>query len=105
MALYEIYAQILDGEVKHVGIYNNYPDADYITKCVYGSEAYAVNCNQYDVSTDDKYHDGFFWKVNPDTGEETMVEYIPTQEQQVQTLQAEKDALMLALADVIGGSI
>lgn len=103
MIVHEVFAQISDGEVKNIMVYDNYPTADYFTKCIYGSEAFAVDCLQFGCSIGDKYHDGCFWKINPDTGEESRVDYIPTQEQEVESLKFERDQMMLAIAELIGG--
>lgn len=105
MIVHEVFAQISEGEVKNVMVCENYPMADYLTKCTYGSEAFAVDCLQWPCRIGDRYHDGFFWRVDQDTGEESMIEYVPTQEQQVRELRAEKDELTLAMAELIGGDV
>ena len=102
MIVHEDFAQICDGEVKNVIVCDNYPTADYLTKCIYGSEAFAVDCLQYACGIGDKYHDGTFYRVGED-GIETAIPYTPTQEQQVEALQAENNELTLAMADLIGG--
>lgn len=83
MIVHELFAQVFDGEVKNIMVCENYPTADHLTKCIYGSEAYAVDCLQYKAQIGDKYHDGFFWYTDEETGEETKREYVPTLEQQV----------------------
>ena len=105
MLVHEVFAQVFEGEVKNVMVCENYPTADYLTKCTYGPEAFAVDCLQYRCSAGDKYHDGFFWHVDPETGEEKQVPYVPTQEQQVAALTAENTELTLAMAEVIGGGL
>lgn len=102
MIVHEVFAQISDGEVKNIIVCDNYPTADYLTKCVYGNEAYAVDCLQYACGIGDKYHDGTFYHVGED-GTETAIPYTPTQEQQVSALQSENNELTVALADLIGG--
>ena len=102
MIVHEVFAQILDGEVKHIMVCDNYPTADYLTKCVYGDEAYAVHCLQYACGIGDRYQENQFFRVNDD-GTETAIPYTPTQEQQVADLQAENEELTLAMADLIGG--
>ena len=102
MIVHEVFAQILDGEVKNIMVCDNYPTADYLTKCVYGDEAYAVDCLQYASGIGDRYHENQFFRVNDD-GTETAIPYTPTQEQQVADLQAENEELTLAMADLIGG--
>lgn len=105
MIVHEVFAQIVDGKVVNITVCDNYPTADHLTKCVFGSDAFAVDCLQYKCAIGDLYHDGNFWRVDPETGEETMVEYVPTQEQQISALQAENEELTLALAEMIGGEI
>lgn len=105
MIVHEVFAQILEGEVKNIMVCENYPVADYLTKCTYGPEAFAVDCLQYACSVGDKYHDGDFWRVALETGEETAIPPKPTQEQQVATLTAENAELTLAMAEMIGGGL
>lgn len=105
MIVHEVFAQIFEGEVKNIMVCENYPTADYITKCTYGSEAFAVDCLQYPCSAGDKYHDGCFWRVDSETGEETQLPYMPTQEQQIAVLTAENTELILAMAEMIGGGL
>lgn len=105
MIVHEVFAQIHEGEVKNVMVCDNYPTADYLTKCTYGPGAFAVDCLQYPCGIGDKYRDGVFWRTDPETGEETQIPYVPTQEQQIAMLQAEKDGLTLALAELIGGGV
>lgn len=102
MIVHEVFAQIFEGEVKNIIVCDNYPKADYLTKAIYGQEAFAVGCLQYPCSIGDKYHDGSFWSVNED-GTETRIDGLPTQEQEVQTLQHDKDALILSIAELVGG--
>ena len=83
MIVHEVFAQILDGEVKNIMVCDNYPTADYLTKCVYGDEAYAVDCLQYACGIGDRYHENQFFRVNDDG--------------------TENEELSLAMADLIGG--
>mgnify|MGYP004546205109 CR=1 FL=1 len=102
MIVHEVFAQICDGEVKNIIVCDNYPTADHLTKCIYGDEAFAVDCLQYACGIGDKYHDEAFYHVNDD-GTETEIPYTPTQEQQVAALQADNDEMTLVMADLIGG--
>lgn len=104
MIVHEVFAQVVGGEVKNIMVCDNYPTADHLTKCIYGNEAIAVDCLQYRCMIGDLYHDGSFWRVNENTGEETQIEYVPTQEQQIELLRAENEELTLAIADMIGGN-
>lgn len=102
MIVHEVFAQICDGEVKNIIVCDNYPTADYLTKCVYGNEAFAVDCLQYACGIGDKYHNNQFFKIGED-GAESAIPCTPTQEQQVAALQADNNELTLAMADLIGG--
>ena len=85
MIVHEVFAQICDGEVKNVVVCDNYPTADYLTKCIYGSEAFAVDCLQYACGIGNKYHDNQFFKVGDD-GTETVIPRKPTEAQEVENL-------------------
>ena len=103
MIVHQVFAQIYEGEVKNVMVCDNYELANWISRATYGNEAFAVDCLQYPCSIGDRYHDGTFYRVDPETEEETLIDYIPTQEQEVQELRTSNKELIIALSDVIGG--
>ena len=78
---------------------------NHLTHRIYGDDSIAISCQQYIVSIGDRYHDGTFWVIDPETKEEVPAEYIPTQEQEVAQLKAENEELTLALAEIIGGAL
>ena len=102
MIAHQIFAQIHNEKVMHVGPAFSYNDADRVAKIIYGDSAFAVDCTQYPCQEGDSYHDGFFFRPNEDETE-TRLEYLPTYEQQLAQLQVENAELTLALADMIGG--
>lgn len=105
MIVHQVYAMIDgDGIVRNVMVCENYEDASRITRAVYGDDAFAVDCLQYPCTAGDQYHDGRFWRLQED-GTEKEIEYVPTQEQQVQQLRQENNELTVALADMIGGAM
>lgn len=103
MIVHQVFAQIFEGEVKNIMVCDNYELANSISRATYGDTAFAVDCLQYPCTLGDKYRNGRFYHTDLDTKEEKIVEYVPTQEQQVQDLKAENEDLMIAMADVIGG--
>lgn len=105
MLVHEVFAQILEGEVKNIIVCENYPTADHLTKMIFGDTAFAVNVLQYPVAIGYKYHNGFFLTINEETGEEIVVDPLPTQEQEVAQLKADNEELILALAEMIGGAL
>jgi len=93
MIVHEIFAQVIKGRIENIVICENYPMADHLAKCIYGPEAYAVDCLQYRCMIGDLHHDNTFWRIDEETGEEVALEYIPTQEQQVASLTIENEEL------------
>ena len=107
MTAHEVYALIYDGIVRNVCVANNYEQANWTARCVYGDDAYAVDCLYCPCEEGDTYVDGTFYA--PDG---TARPWLPTQEQQLAQLQAENrrlrqesQELTLALADMIGGAV
>lgn len=104
MIVHQIFAQISEGIVQNIMVCDNYELANYLTRCTYGNEAFAVDCLQYRCMIGDRYHDSRFYCVSED-GTEMEVEYIPTQEEQVSELQSLNDELTIAMADMLGGAV
>lgn len=100
MVAHEVYAQIINGEVKAVGVAYSYEDANRVARCVYGDDAFAVDCLYCPCQEGDTYIDGSFYA--PDG---TVRPWLPTQEQQISQLLAENQELTMALADMIGGAV
>ena len=92
MIVHQVFAQIYEQEVKNVIVCDNYELANWLARATYGQEAIAVDCLQYPCGLGDKYHDGRFFHTEED-GTETEIQYVPTQEQQVQTLNYENEVL------------
>lgn len=90
MIVHQVFAQIHNGEVKNVIVCDNYELANWLARATYGLEAIAVDCLQYPCGPGDHYHNGVFYKVLED-GAEQKIEYVPTQEQQVQMLNMEAE--------------
>lgn len=104
MLVHQVYAMVDKDEiVQNITVGENYEDANRIARAVYGDNAFAVDCLQYPCSIGNIYHDGRFWELKED-GTKAEIDYVPTQEQQVQSLQAENDELTLVVADLIGGA-
>lgn len=109
------YAYIMvdgDGAVQNIAMFENYEDANVITRAVYGDNAFAAEyCYAVRPGGLDRFHDGRFWIVNEE-GFETEAEYIPTDQDKINMLEnennrlkRESDELTLALAEMIGGDI
>lgn len=103
MIVHEVFAVISEEEVKNVMVCDNYSMANYLARATYGNDAIAVDCLQYPCGIGDIYRNNTFYHVNSETGEETPIQYVPTQEQQVSVLKAENEELTLAMAEMIGG--
>lgn len=102
MILHQVFAQICEGEVKNVAVFNNYEEANYISRATYGDAAFAVDCLLYPCQIGDEYKDNIFYHSGED-GTLTIINPVPTQEQQVAQLSNDMDNTYVALADLIGG--
>lgn len=89
MLVHQVYAMIYKEEVKNVFVCDNYEMANYLARATYGDDAFSVDCLQYPCQIGDKYIKNQFYKSDGIT----PVEYIPTQEQQVEKLNRENKRL------------
>lgn len=80
--VHPVYAMILNEVVQQRALFDNYEEANRVTRAVYGDTAFAVDCQQYACSMGDKYIEGLFYKADGTT----LIKYIPTQEQQIDRL-------------------
>ena len=103
MIVHQVFAQISEGTVQNIMVCADYELANYLTRCTYGDEAFAVDCLQYACAIGDGYRDGRFWHRDED-GAETEVPYIPTTEEEVSYLKNENEQLTLTVADLLGGA-
>lgn len=108
MVAQQVFALIYDETVQNVCVGDNYEDINRVARCVYGDEAFAVDCMQYPCGIGDKYIDNrFYTYVRDENGEKTEelkeIEYVPTQEQQVSSLTVANNDMVLLMADMIGG--
>lgn len=93
MIVHQVFAQIFNETVQNVMVCDNYELANYLARAVYGDTAFAVDCLQYPCQIGDKYIDSTFYHIDPETKEQIVIQYIPTQEQQVWQLQSDKKRL------------
>ena len=98
MIVHQVFAQIIEGEVKNIIVCDNYDMANWLAKQVYGDEAIAIDCLQYPCAIGDIFRDGKFYRIL-ENGEEREIEYIPTQEQQVSAITDELISTQLALTE------
>lgn len=95
------YAQVSDGKVQNIAVFETREDAIYITHAIYGNDSDAINVDYIDIHFGGTYHDGKLYNVNED-GTETEAEIIPTEAQRITSLENLNNSLTLALADLIG---
>lgn len=82
MIVHQVFAIVHEETVQNIIVCDNYEFANQIARGTYGNEAIAVDCLQYRCFKDCKYKNGKFYDLG---GKE--IPYVPTQEQQVATLQ------------------
>ena len=66
----------------------DYEMANFIARATYGSSSFAVDCLQYHCCIGDRYIDGTFYHTK-ENGENTPVEYVPTEAQAIEMLTSE----------------
>ena len=103
MIVHQVFARISEGIVQNVIVCENYELANWLAKQIYGDDAIAIDCLQYPCAAGDIYRDGKLYRKNPETGEETEIEYVPTQEQQVADLIGELTNTQMALTEIFEG--
>lgn len=102
MIVHQIFAQIHEEKVQNIIVCDNYEMANWLARATYGDEAFAVDCLQYPCGIGDKYREGFFYRINDDESE-TVINYVPTVEQQVPALNAQVSYLaMMTETDMEG---
>lgn len=82
MIVHQVFAIVHEEIVQNIIVCDNYELANQLARGTYGNEAIAVDCLQYRCFKDCKYKDGKFYDL-----EDKEIPYVPTQEQQVATLQ------------------
>lgn len=105
MVVHQVYALISEEKVKNVCVCDNYEMANHIARATYGKSAFAVDCMQYPCTIGDTYKSGTFYRKDSETGEETAIEYVPTNEEQLASLQEELTNTQLALIELYEGGI
>lgn len=93
------YAMILGENIENTAKFENYDEANNISKIVYGDEAFAVEIEEWPVATGYKYKDGVFYE--PDGI--TRVEKLPNPFERIRELESLIDDMTVAMADMIGG--
>lgn len=94
------YAMVFGDNVENIAIFENYEDANRISKIVYGDDAFAVDITEWPVGPGYKYINGVFYE--PDG--ETSVSPIPSPQAQINDIRYTMDDMTLMMADMIGGA-
>ncbi len=82
MIVHQVFAIVHEEIVQNIIVCDNYELANQIARGTYGEDAIAVDCLQYRCFIGCSYKNGTFYDLE---GKE--IAYVPTQEQQVATLQ------------------
>ena len=88
MIVHQTYALIHNNEVLNIIVSEDYEMANFIARATYGSSSFAVDCLQYHCCSGDSYIDGTFYHTK-ENGENTPVEYVPTEAQAIEMLTSE----------------
>ena len=76
-----------DGVIQNIAMFDNFEEANVITRASYGNEAFALAYN-YAVGIGDVFKNGIFYVVEDD-GTLTEAEYIPNDEENIRLHEAQ----------------
>lgn len=99
MVAQQVFAIVSDGIIRNTIVCDNYQLANDLAKGGYGNEAFAVDCLQYPCQIDDKYIDGIFYRADG-----SIIERVPTAEEEILYLKQQNENLTIVLADMLGGA-
>ncbi|WP_027642408.1 hypothetical protein [Enterocloster clostridioformis] len=100
MVAHEVFAMIYDETVQNV-VVGQYEETNRVARCVYGDNAFAVDCLQYPCEIGDRYINGVFYKSDG----VTQIDRLPTDRDEIQQLTEDNAQLTVAMADMIGGAM
>jgi len=99
MVVHEIYALIHEETVKNV-IVGDYTTCNFIAHATFDDTAFAMEVTQYPVQEGDKYEESEFRRYAED-GTYTVIEYQPTDSQEISTLKSENAELTSTLDSIL----
>ena len=102
MLAHYTYAVISDAAVQNVMVCNDIALANQIAMATYGKGAYAIEVSYIPCTIGDRYDGGKFYHTD-EAGEESEVEAVPNEKEEIATLKSLNQSITLALADMIGG--
>ena len=100
MIAHEVFAMIYDKTIQNV-VVGHYEETNRVARCVYGDDAFAVDCTQYPCEIGDRYINGVFYKSDG----VTQIDRLPTDRDEIQQLTEDNAQLTVAMADMIGGAM
>lgn len=94
--VHNIFASVVDGIVMNTFICENGPKADQLTRLAYGDRdgVEAVDISRFRVQINDLYKNGHFYRTDEETGEEVEIPYVPTEEQEIESLNWEVSVMV-----------
>lgn len=95
MVVHQVFAQILEEEIKNIIVCENYEMANWLSRVAYGDTAFSVDCFQYPCQAGDRYRDGIFYSTD-ENGVETVINPVMSTDQEIEFLRATVDKLILS---------
>lgn len=102
MIAHEVYALIHDRDVMNI-VVGDYYNCNEAAKATYGASAFAVEATQYPVQPGDHYLNGRFYKI--EDGQEIDIDPVPTEADEIASLNAALNDVELALVELYEGGI
>lgn len=95
----QIFAEIHENKVMNIIVCDNYEMANYLARCTYGEEAFAVDTTLYPLAIGDVHENGRFYHVSGDGTRAEVLRNL-TEKEQILYLTTENEALTEAVVDL-----
>lgn len=102
MIAHEVFALISGRDVMNI-VVGEYYDCDQAAKAEYGASSFAVDATQYPVEIGDHYLNGRFYRI--EDGQEVDINPVPTEADEIASLNAALNDVELALVELYEGGI
>ena len=102
MVAHEVYALISGRDVMNI-VVGDYYNCNESAKLQYGASAFAVEITQYPVQPGDHYLNGVFYRDVD--GEEVVIDPVPTEADEIASLNNAMSNVELALVELYEGGI
>ena len=98
-----VYAIISKGVVKNIIVASDIETAQTTARSMYGKDAFAIQTTYIPCNEGDVFENNTFYRYDEE-GNLIPIKPLPTEQEEISELKEINQALVLALADMIGGN-